>query len=721
MIDQPTIDRILDAANIVDVVSEFVTLRKRGINYVGLCPFHSDKTPSFYVSPAKNICKCFACGEGGTAVHFIMKHEQLNYFDALRYLAKKYNIEIQERELTEREKQKRSDRESMLIVNSWAQQYFSKLLYENPEGKTVGLRYFAERGFREDTIRKFQLGYCLEQRDGLFKAAVKNGYKKEFLEKTGLIITYDNGNVADRFRGRVMFPVHTLSGKVVAFGGRVLKKDEKAAKYVNSPESEIYHKSNELYGIYFAKQAIVKADRCFLVEGYTDVISMHQAGVENVVASSGTALTQGQIRLIHRFTSNITVLYDGDAAGIKAALRGIDLLLEDGMNVKVVLLPDGEDPDSFARKHNASQFAEFIKQNETDFIRFKTRLLLDDAEGDPIKRSSLITDIIRTVAIIPDNIARSIYIRECSAMMEIDEQVLLNEVNKIRLNKEEKQYAQNPPPTSVAAGMTTGYADLPGYQPLPEEGFMPTDMPTNMPQPDDSALQPPFDQIPPPPPEEYLMEETGPVQAPPPDYPPMQPVQPVQRMQPARSPYEVYELTLLKYIVRYGEQVLFDYVDEETNEHIVMRVAEYIRYDLERDDLTFYTPIFKAMLDEAAEKCKTEGFIASRYFLSHPDANVSRLAANLISEKYQLSKYHSKYRELEQEQDKLDHLVIRDIYAMKDAYILRQIKETQFAIKDAHTQGNEEKVFELMKQLTRLNEIKNVLSKELGERIVLKM
>lgn len=717
MIDQPTIDRILDAANIVDVVSEFVTLRKRGINYVGLCPFHSDKTPSFYVSPAKNICKCFACGEGGTAVHFIMKHEQLNYFDALRYLAKKYNIEIQERELTEREKQKRSDRESMLIVNSWAQQYFSNQLYEHPEGKTVGLRYFAERGFREDTIRKFQLGYSLEQRDALYKAAVKNGYKKEFLEKTGLIIVYDNGNAADRFRGRVIFPVHTLSGKVVAFGGRVLKKDEKTAKYVNSPESEIYHKSNELYGIYFAKQAIVKADRCFLVEGYTDVISMHQAGVENVVASSGTALTQGQIRLIHRFTSNITVLYDGDAAGIKAALRGIDLLLEDGMNVKVVLLPDGEDPDSFARKHNASQFAEFIKQNETDFIRFKTRLLLDDAGNDPIKRSSLITDIIRTVAIIPDNIARSIYIRECSAMMEIDEQVLLNEVNKIRLSKEEKQYAQNPPPASATTGLTTGYADIPGYQPLPEEGFLPADVPA----PDDSTVQPPFDQIPPPPPEEYPMEETGPVQAPPPDYPPVQPVQPVQRMQSARSPYEVYELTLLKYIVRYGEQVLFDYVDEETNEHIVMRVAEYIRYDLERDDLTFYTPIFKAMLDEAAEKCQTEGFIASRYFLSHPDANVSRLAANLISEKYQLSKYHSKYRELEQEQDKLDHLVIREIYAMKDAYILRQIKETQLAIKDAHAQGNEGKVFELMKQLTRLNEIKNVLSKELGERIVLKM
>ena len=721
MIDQPTIDRILDAANIVDVVSEFVTLRKRGINYVGLCPFHTDKTPSFYVSPAKNICKCFACGEGGTAVHFIMKHEQLNYFDALRYLAKKYNIEIQERELTDKEKQRKSDRESMLIVNSWAQQYFTTQLYEHVEGKTVGLRYFAERGFREDTIRKFQLGYSLDKRDALYKEATKNGYKKEFLEKTGLVIAYDNGGVNDRFRGRVIFPVHTLSGKVVAFGGRVLKKDEKTAKYVNSPESEIYHKSNELYGIYFAKQAIVKEDRCFLVEGYTDVISMHQAGIENVVASSGTALTQGQIRLIHRFTSNITVLYDGDAAGIKAALRGIDLLLEDGMNVKVVLLPDGEDPDSFARKHNASQFSEFIKQSETDFIRFKTRLLLDDAGTDPIKRSALITDIIRTVAIIPDNIARSIYIRECSAMMEIDEQVLLNEVNKIRLSKEERQNMQGQatPPVSNTMSMIPEYPDLPGYQPVAGDSFLPPD--DTVPLPDDNMPPPP------PPMEEYPMEETGPMDVPPPDYPPaqppqtVQPVQPVQTGQPKRSPYEVYELTLLKYIVRYGEQILFDYVDEETNEHIVMRVAEYIRYDLERDDLTFYTPIIKSMLDEAADKCKTEGFIASRYFLAHPDPNVSRLAANLISEKYQLSKYHSKYRELEQEQDKLDQLVTREIYAMKDAYILRQIKETQLGIKEAHAQGNEDKVFELMKQLTRLNEIKNVLSKELGERIVLKM
>lgn len=700
MIDQPTIDRILDAANIVDVVSEFVTLRKRGVNYVGLCPFHSDKSPSFYVSPAKNICKCFACGEGGTAVHFIMKHEQMNYFDALRWLAKKYNIEIQERELTEREKQIRNDRESMLIVNSWAQSYFSTLLHEHPEGKSIGMRYFAERGLREDVIRKFQLGYSLDQWDALYKAATKAGYRQEFLEKTGLIIAYDNGKVNDRFRGRVIFPVHTLSGKVVAFGGRVLKKEEKTAKYVNSPESEIYHKSNELYGIYFAKQAIVKQDRCFLVEGYMDVIGMHQVGVENVVASSGTALTQGQIRLIHRFTDNITVLYDGDAAGIKAALRGIDMLLEEGMNIKVVLLPDGEDPDSFARSHGASEFARYIDQNETDFIRFKTKLLLDEAGSDPIKRSALINDILRSIAIIPDNIAQSVYIRECSATMEIDEKVLLNEVNKLQLNKKESRAtftakAGNAQPQ--VAEPVPEYPDIPGYQPFVDEG---------------NAAPP--ENMPPPPPEAYPLEEVAPQTAPPAPLPSLQPKS-------QRSPYEPYELALLRYVVRYGEQVLYDYVDEETNEPVVMHVADYIRYDLERDELTFYTPVFKTMLDEAAEQCKREDFIAQRYFLAHPDPNISRLAANLISDKYQLSKYHTKYRELEQEKDKLDQLVPRDIYAFKDAYILQQFKEIQNKIKEAQVAGNLEEAMELMKQLARLNEIKSVLSKELGERIVLKM
>ena len=704
MIDQPTIDRILDAANIVDVVSEFVTLRKRGVNYVGLCPFHDDKSPSFYVSPAKNICKCFACGEGGTAVHFIMKHEQIGYFDALRFLAKKYNIEIEERELSDEEKRIRSDRESMFIVNAWAQQYFSQMLHEHVEGKTVGMRYFIERGFREDTIRKFQLGYSLDQRDALYQQALRKGYKKEYLEKTGLVIAYENGNVNDRFRGRVIFPVHSLSGKVVAFGGRVLKKDEKTAKYVNSPESPIYHKSNELYGIYFAKQAIVKADRCYLVEGYTDVISMHQSGVENVVASSGTALTHGQIRLIHRFTNNITVLYDGDAAGIKAAIRGIDLLLDEGMNVKVVLLPDGEDPDSFARSHTATEFTEFIRQHETDFIRFKTKLLLADAGNDPVKRAALIGDIIRTIAIVPDDITRTIYIRECSAMMEIDEQVVLNQVNKQRLSKNEQK------PSVLVTNRSTTEILPPDYSIAEPSGQM-QEVPVATAEPVSDQLPPDF---PPPPEEEFSgSNEMS-------EIPPSAPVEETQVMTRQRSPYEAFEIALLRYVVRYGERVLYDYVDEETKERIVMRVAEFIRDDLERDDLSFYTPIFKQMLDEAANRCGEETFIAHRYFLSHPDPLVSRVAANLMSEKYQLSKYHFKFREVEQEEDKLDQLVVRDLFAFKEAYIMRQLKEKQEQLKQLSS-ADPEQIMTVMKEIAQLNEIKKVLSKELGERIILKM
>lgn len=672
MIDQATIDRIISAANIVDVVSEFVTLRKRGVNYVGLCPFHADKSPSFYVSPAKNICKCFACGEGGTAVHFIMKHEQIGYLDALRYLAKKYGIEIQERELTEREKQFRDDRESMFIVNQWAQQYFTRNLFENLDGRLVGLRYFIERGLREETIRKFQLGYALDQRDALAKAAQLAGYQRKYLEKTGLVIADEDGKrTYDRFRGRVIFPVHSLSGKVVAFGGRILKKAEKTAKYVNSPESEIYHKSDELYGLFQAKQTIVRKDHCFLVEGYMDVIGMYQAGIENVVASSGTALTRGQIRLIRRFTNNITILYDGDAAGIKAAIRGIDMFLEEEMNVKVVLLPDGEDPDSFARSRNASEFGEFIAGHETDFIRFKTQLLLKEVGDDPVKRAELISDMVRTIALIPNNISRAVYIRECAAMMAIDEQVLINEVNKIRLGKVTAASPQTPSVTPVATGDGTKRE---------EEG------------PEANAEANPAG------------DSTATTKAP-----------------VAPSPYRPFEIALLRYVVRYGERVLFDYFDEERQEQVTMRVAAYIRFDLERDDLTFYTPQFKQMLDEAADRCDEPGFVAQRYFLAHPDPLISQAAASLISEKYQLSKYHSKYRELEQEEDKLDLLVPRDIYAFKEAYILHQIKELQSQIKTAQAAGDMEGVMTLMARIAKLNEIKSVLCKELGERIVLRM
>ena len=442
MIDRATIDKIMDAANIVDVVSEFVTLRKAGVNYKGLCPFHNEKTPSFVVSPSKGYCHCFSCGKGGNAVGFIMEHEQMTYPEALRWLAKKYNIEIHERELTDEEKREESERESLFIVNDWALRYFQDNLFKTERGQAIGLQYFRSRGFRDDTINRFQLGYALPERDALAKTALAKGFKEEYLIATGLCYRREDGRLQDRYAGRVIFPVHTVTGRVVAFGGRILENNKKLAKYVNSPESLIYHKSNELYGIYQAKHAITKQDRCYLVEGYIDVTSMNQSGVENVVASSGTSLTTGQIRLIHRFTNNITVLYDGDAAGIHASIRGIDMLLAEGMNVKVLLLPDGDDPDSFAQKHTAQEFRDYIEQHQTDFIEFKTNLLLRGVT-DPIKRSEAISSIVKSVSVIQDQITRATYLTECAHRLGMNESTLINTANQfIRGEIEEKRKEQ---------------------------------------------------------------------------------------------------------------------------------------------------------------------------------------------------------------------------------------------------------------------------------------
>lgn len=432
----------MDAANIVDVVSEFVSLRKAGMNYKGLCPFHDEKTPSFVVSPSKGYCHCFSCGKGGNAVGFIMEHEQMTYPEALRWLAKKYNIEIHERELTDDEKREESERESLFIVNDWALHYFQDNLFNTQAGQAIGMQYFRSRGFRDDTINRFQLGYALPERDALARAATAKGFKEEFLVTTGLCYRREDGRLQDRYAGRVIFPVHTVTGRVVAFGGRILENNKKLAKYVNSPESLIYHKSNELYGIYQAKHAITKQDRCYLVEGYIDVTSMHQSGVENVVASSGTSLTTGQIRLIHRFTNNITVLYDGDSAGIHASIRGIDMLLAEGMNVKVLLLPDGDDPDSFAQKHTAQEFRDYIEAHQTDFIEFKTNLLLKGVT-DPIKRSEAISSIVKSVSVIQDQITRATYITECAHRLGMNEATLINTANQfIRGEIEEKQKEQ---------------------------------------------------------------------------------------------------------------------------------------------------------------------------------------------------------------------------------------------------------------------------------------
>lgn len=442
MIDRATIDKIMDAANIVDVVSEFVSLRKAGVNYKGLCPFHNEKTPSFVVSPSKGYCHCFSCGKGGNVVGFIMEHEQMTYPEALRWLAKKYNIEIHERELTDDEKKEESERESLFIVNEWAQKYFQENLLNTERGKAIGLAYFRSRGFRDDTISHFQLGYAMPDRNALAKAALAKGFKEQFLIDTGLCYKKEDGTLNDRYAGRVIFPVHTVTGRVVAFGGRILENNKKAAKYVNSPESLIYHKSNELYGIYQAKHSITKNDRCYLVEGYIDVTSMHQSGVENVVASSGTSLTTGQIRLIHRFTNNITVLYDGDSAGIHASIRGIDMLLAEGMNVKVLLLPDGDDPDSFAQKHTADEFRNYIETHQTDFIEFKTNLLLNGVT-DPIKRSEAISSIVKSVSVIQDQIIRATYLTECANRLGMSEATLVSTANKfIHGEIEEKRKEQ---------------------------------------------------------------------------------------------------------------------------------------------------------------------------------------------------------------------------------------------------------------------------------------
>jgi DNA primase len=431
MIDQNTINRIFDTADIVEVISEFVQLKKSGTNYKGLSPFSNEKTPSFMVSPSKGIFKDFSSGKGGNVVGFLMEHEKLSYPEALRYLAKKYNIEIFEKEKTPEDIQQENERESLLVVTAFAQKYFTDKLHQNAEGKAIGLKYLKERGIREDIIEKFQLGYSPEERDALSLEAQKKGYKTDYMVKSGLSVER-NGKFYDRFSGRVIFPIHSLPGTVIGFGGRTLRNDKETAKYLNSPESEIYHKSRVLYGLFQAKKAIVNNERCYLVEGYTDVLSFQQAGIENVVSSSGTALTIEQIRLIKRFTPNITIIYDGDEAGIKASFRGIDLILEEGLNLKVLLLPDGEDPDSFSKKHSSSELKDFIEQNERDFISFKTNLLLKDAEKDPVKKANLITDIVRTISVIPENINRSVYIKECSTLLNIDEQVLYSEVNKNR-------------------------------------------------------------------------------------------------------------------------------------------------------------------------------------------------------------------------------------------------------------------------------------------------
>lgn len=650
MLDQNTIDKITDAAQIQDVVSDYVTLRKRGANLIGLCPFHNEKTPSFSVSPSKGIFKCFGCGKGGNAVHFIMEHEQINYYEALKYLARKYNIEFQERELTAEEKAVRDDRESMFLVNDFARNYFANILHNHIDGKAVGLAYFRERGFRDDIIRKFQLGYSLDQRDEFTRTAIRDGFQKEYLVKTGLTLENENGMISDRFRGRVMFPVHSLSGKVVAFGGRILKKDDKMAKYVNSPESEIYHKGNELYGIFFAKNAIVKQERCFLVEGYTDVISMHQNGIENVVASSGTALTPGQIRLIHRFTENVTVIYDGDAAGIKASIRGIDLLLEEGLNIKVLLLPDGEDPDSFARKHNSADFIEFVEKNSTDFIRFKTSLLLNEAGNDPVKRAGLISDIVRSIAIIPNQVIRAEYVKDCSTLLRVEEAMLYHEINKLKTAEKNKAETNAKPNIDIAA----------------------TSAPEN----------------------------------------------PVSGL--LTRKYEQEEKKLLQTLIKYGK---FDMRSpEEVRDGMEpVTVAEHFFEEINRDGITFSIALHESIFREYEQHYPDPQFNAEKHFVNHPHGEISRLVADLITEKYTLSKFHAKIKKVDKDTDRLHDLAPRVILEYKNAIIFDIIKEKLMSLKIASENRDFETATHIMQELKMLEEVKRQLARELGERIINKI
>ena len=599
MIDRATIDKIMDAVNIVDVVGEFVNLRKAGVNYKGLCPFHDDKTPSFMVSPSKQICHCFACGEGGNAVNFLMKHEQITYPEALRWLAKKYNIEIQERELTDEEKKEQSDRESMFIVNEWACQYFHEILNNDVDGQAIGKQYFRSRGIRDDIIKKFQLGFALTKRDALVNEAHRKGYKDEFLIKTGLCYERneergtrsEKSSLIDRFAGRAIFPWLNVSGKVVAFGGRKLDAATKGVqqKYVNSPDSEIYHKERELYGIYQAKKAIVKEDCVYMVEGYTDVIALHQCGLENVVANSGTALSVYQIRLLRRFTQNIVLLYDGDEAGIHAAMRGTDMLLQEGMNVKVLLLPDGDDPDSFARKHTATEFKQYIEDHQTDFIQFKTDLLLKGVK-DPIKRAEAINSIVRSVSVIPDSIVRSAYITDCSRRLEVDERTLISQTNKYIAGDKEEQRKE-----------AEREEQRKGSSPESQE-------PIGLHTPQEQTAE-------------------------------------VERM-------------LIQQIIRHGDEVIMEGLETQDGDIINMNVAQYVDYELAEDQLSFGNDLYNRILHEAVEHSAEEGFKAESYFTQHPDIEVSQFATRLAVDDYQLGKgFEMKHTEQGLRQ-RIEHLML---------------------------------------------------------------
>ena len=659
MIDRATVDRIMDAANIVDVVSEFVSLKKSGANYKGLCPFHNERTPSFMVSPARNTCHCFGCGKGGTPVGFLMEHEQMTYPEALRWLARRYNIEIHERELNQEERDAASRRESMFIVNEWAAAYFEQMLRQSSDGQTYGQAYFRSRGIRDDIVAKFRLGYDLPDGFALPATALSKGYKEDFLLATGICYKREkDGRLVDRYAGRVIFPWIGMNGKVVGFGGRKLDQATKGVqqKYVNSPDSDIYHKDQQLYGIFQAKKAIARENKVYMVEGYTDVIAMHQCGIENVVANSGTALSFHQIRMLRRFTPNIVLLYDGDAAGIHAAMRGTDMLLQEGMNIKVLVLPDGDDPDSFSRKLSAEDFRRYIDEHQTDFIQFKADLMLRGVT-DPIKRAEAVNSIVRSISVIPDQIVRATYLTDCAQRLGWNEATLISTMNQmIRGNMEQRRRDDERERERAARGDQV--------QPSPTAA-----VPAN------------------------------------PGAPPLQPAAPmVQASQ--------VERMLMQAIIRHGEAIIYRDVETDDGQHVNLTVAQYVSYDLGADGLAFSLPIYNRVLQEAADMSADPSFKSATYFTRHADMDISRLAVEMVEDRVQLSK--SLQFSLDEEQ--LRAQVERLVLDFRLDYVEHQLKSLQRQISQA---GNDmARMMELMSQYKDMQLIRNNMAKKLGSNIV---
>ena len=672
MIPRETIERIFDAAKIEDVVGSYVTLKKRGANLLGLCPFHHEKTGSFTVSPSKGIFKCFGCGKAGNAVGFVMEIEQCSYVEAIRQLAQRYHIQIEEREMTQEEKQRQDDRESMFVVNEFANKWFQSQLHETNEGTAVGMAYLRQRGIREDIIRKFQIGYSPEKAK-LWEEAKKAGYQDIYLVNdvdtqigTGVCLKDEQGRLFDRFRGRVIFPFFSVSGKVTGFAGRLIKQSDKAGKYVNSPTSILYEKKHELYGFYQAKQSIKREDCCYLVEGQLDVIQLVQSGIENVVASGGTALTYPQIRLLHRFTENVTILYDGDNAGIKAALRGIDMMLEEGINVKIVLLPEGEDPDSYARKHNATEVLEYIAAHQVDFIRFKTQLLSEEAGNDPVKRAAMINTIIESIAIIPDIIQRQVYVKECAQLLRIQESILTKKVVELR----KKQWAEKKKKEGVATAEHNAQepANTVSATEVQEVAVLPSESTSS------SCKQ--------------------------------------QNIQ-----------NLIQMIIRYGEQVLFQVEGRD------IRVGEYIINEFRTDSVEIENPLYRMVIDEYMAHYQEEGWIASNFYQHYPDMRLSQLAVEMLADKYQLSRIYAqqmvsenvvKETDLPSELDILPDLVQRMLLELKFAIVNERIDSMQALLTEAQKNDDWVLIRAILEQQPQLMNIRQVLCKALGNRVILK-